>query len=102
MTRPGIEPRSPGPLANTLTAVQINYQHIYLTHKWDPNRSEDSGLEWTWDSWQWRADVSQPKATELYPNQMQFGVRSMTPVVGGSYFSEEDTITCPRIVHLVF
>ena len=33
MTRPGIEPRSPGPLANTLTArpiVQVNFCFICL------------------------------------------------------------------------
>ena len=28
MTRPGIEPRSPGPLANTLTAGPMSYHHV--------------------------------------------------------------------------
>ena len=33
MTRPGIEPRSPGPLANTLTARPMSgkYKHIHIT-----------------------------------------------------------------------
>ena len=30
MTRPGIEPRSPGPLANTLTARPMSDIYIYI------------------------------------------------------------------------
>ena len=30
MTRPGIEPRSPGPLANTLTARPMSGVYIYI------------------------------------------------------------------------
>ena len=30
MTRPGIEPRSPGPLVNTLTVMPIGYIYIYI------------------------------------------------------------------------
>ena len=30
MTRPGIEPRSPGPLANTLTAGPMSHIYIYI------------------------------------------------------------------------
>ena len=31
MTRPGIEPKSPGPLANTLTARPIKFNNSILT-----------------------------------------------------------------------
>ena len=70
MTRPGIEPRSPRPLANTLPISPMSrYQlytiqkyiftiildiktlcyikQIYLTHRWDPNKYYHSGSEWT-------------------------------------------------------
>ena len=72
MTQPGIEPRSPGPLANTLpttpmiwlkqyqcsksqfvNTVQIHLKHylkqIDLRHRWDPNKYYDPGSEWTWE-----------------------------------------------------
>ena len=32
MTRPGIEPRSPGPLANTLTARPMSGDYIYYIY----------------------------------------------------------------------
>ena len=40
MTRPGIEPRSPGPLANTLTAgpMSLLIQYIDKYYKWYTNK----------------------------------------------------------------
>ena len=42
MTRPGIEPRSPGPLANTLTAGPI---YLYRRGKYENGSKEKKGRQ---------------------------------------------------------
>ena len=67
MTLPGIEPWSPGPLANTLLIrpmtqlflislffhtvlwIWIFFEYIYLFHRWDPNICYHSGSGWAWE-----------------------------------------------------
>ena len=44
MTRPGIEPRSPGPLANTLTAGP--YVYIYKEREREREREREGGCKW--------------------------------------------------------
>ena len=43
MTRPGIEPRSPGPLANTLTAWPMSDIYIYVMSRKFANGPRDHG-----------------------------------------------------------
>ena len=39
----------------------LNVKQFYLIHRQDPVRCYHSGLEWTWERWQWRGTQHFPK-----------------------------------------
>ena len=43
--------------------LSINAKQIYLIHRSDSFRYYHSGLEWTWDRWQWKGILHTPNSS---------------------------------------
>ena len=44
-----------------LFVLSLNIKQFYLTHRYDPIKWYHSGLEWTWEQWQWTGTWHSPK-----------------------------------------
>ena len=69
--------------------IQFKYQ-FYLTHRYDPIRCNNSGIEWTWERWQGRGTPHSPKLQHYWILTINlFNVLFRTIVGGGTYPSAE-------------